>query len=137
MLSLDLAPGIDPRLDTASQGQDVAVSHLTHRVGCKRGAISACAIENDFPLAWHHPFDAPFERPARDVHRAGHVAEVPLAILAYIDDGEVLPALAHLEDFAGTHFASAFLRFFEELMAGFHRLGAQVQNSRVAPVPRA
>src|SRR5688572_3566071 len=101
--SIDLTADVRPPLKAARHRRHVLISHLHHRQGCKRRAISARAVDHDFLRAVDQSFDPRLEIATRQMHGVWQPSEIPLVGLAHIEIDDALVARLHLAYLLGCH----------------------------------
>src|SRR5262249_10291364 len=113
---LDGAAGLAPGTDAAVHGHHPPVAHGAQALRRQRRPVAAAAIEDDLlVLVRDERLDVALEHAAADVARARRMVDRVLAVLAHVDEVEVLAPReprAHLRDRA---FADVFLRLRDDL----------------------
>src|SRR6185503_2493773 len=110
-------PGLAPAAKASVHRNDVAITHLLDRVGRERGAIAAAAVKNeraaeigDFGL------DVALDDAFAEMNGAREVPGRELALLAYVDQVEVLASVEHRFHAVDVHLAHAHACFVDELL---------------------
>src|SRR6476619_2958472 len=80
-----------PVVDSTCDRDDVVVAKLLERPGGEGGAVAGRAVGNDRPRAVRDSLlDPGLQPPARDVHRSGNVALIPLIALADVQKDRIV-----------------------------------------------
>src|SRR5579883_154498 len=118
-----------PSVKPASHVIDVFVSHLAQCTRSEKRTQSACAMQDNRPLAvGHFLFDSQFEEAARNGYRLGQVALTPFVAFAHVDYHR-LGRFDHLARFFHAELGTRRACLINDVFACFrHLVGTSLKN---------